>query len=78
MSNIQNEGTVSLPNINQKRTSETPNVPIGGYLTLERVQLTEPARAFNIRLHEAQSRVNGSISPEAMVPDVHSEFLSLP
>ncbi len=75
---LQTQNEVSLPNLNQKSTSDTPNIPIGGYLTLERIQLQEPSRAFNMRLAEKHRSVAGTISPEAFVPDVHSEYWSLP
>lgn len=68
---------VSLPPLNKKGSSPTPNVPIGGYLTLPRIMLTEPSRMFNINLYQKHRSVAGTVSPEAFVPDVHSDWWSM-
>jgi hypothetical protein len=67
------EGNMSLklPTLNQSQTSDPLHPPIGGfYDTFERLNVKEPSRAFNDNLFVAHRRVAGSVSPEAMTPDV--------
>ncbi len=75
---IQPDNTVSLPAVNKRSSSDTPNVPVGGHLTMQEVVLKEPLRAMTMRAMEKKQMVNGALSPDAFVPDVHSAFWSLP
>lgn len=74
---LQQNNMVTLPSINQRSSSETPNAPVGGYLSLQDIVLKEPVRAMNMNAQQKKRAVNGTASPEAYVPDVHSFNWSL-
>jgi len=67
--------SLKLPTLNQSQTSDPLHPPIGGfYSTLERLNIKEPSRAFTDNLFIAHRRVQGSVSPEAMTPDVAGPY----
>jgi hypothetical protein len=64
-----------LPTLNQSQTSDPMYPPIGGYYnTLERVNVKEPAKTFASNLFIAHRRVQGSVSPEDMTPDIMGPY----
>lgn len=71
--------SLQLPTLNQKKSGDALHPPIGGfYTTLERLNISEPLRTFQMNEQAAQKRALGTIPENAMTPDIHSAFWSLP
>lgn len=52
--------------------------PVGGFYTMQRLSVKEPAWTFSANALAAKQRAVFTVPQDAMTPDIHSEFWSLP